>query len=101
MENASSKKGWMTGITQTHVEPTNISIIKEKNNGKSDNDSVKLKLRRYPTSSTSDLYEFKISLFDNGDPEGFLLFVCNFNMTLLVSGTLEVDTKFQFLHTIV
>ena len=34
-------------------------------NGKSDEDFSKLKLCRYPTSITSDLYEFKISLFDH------------------------------------
>ena len=50
---------------------------------------------RYPTLSTSDLYEFKMSLFDNGDLEEFLLFVRNFNTTLVASGTLEADAKFQ------
>ena len=32
-------------------------------------------------SQKSDLYEFKSALFDNGDPEEFLLFIRNFNMT--------------------
>ena len=41
-----------------------------------------------------------MSLFDNGDPEEFFLFVRNFNMTLAVAGTLESDAKFQYLHTI-
>ena len=30
-----------------------------------------------------------------------MLFVCNFNMTLAASGTLEVDSKFQYLHALV
>ena len=51
--------------------------------------------------STLDLYEFNISLFDNGKLEGFLLFICSFNMTLAVSGMLEADTKFQYLCTLV
>ena len=50
---------------------------------------------------TSELYESKTYLFDNGKPEDFLLLVRNFNMTLLASGTLEVGAKFQYLRTIV
>ena len=42
-----------------------------------------------------------MSLFDNGKPEDFLLFVCNFNMNLAASGMLEADAKFQYLCTLV
>ena len=37
-------------------------------------------------SSTSELYEFKISLFDHGDPEEFIFFVRNFNGTPAATG---------------
>ena len=89
------------GITQPHVEPSLIPLIKENHGGKSDMYFVKLKLQRDPTSSTSDLCEFKMSLFDNGEPEDLLLFVRNFNMTIAASGTLEADEIFQFLFNIV
>ena len=46
-----------------------------------------------PTLFTSDLYEFKMYLFENGDPEVFLLLVRNFNMNLAASGTLETGAK--------
>ena len=52
-------------------------------------------------SPTLDLYEFKMSLFDNDYPEGVLFFVRNFNMTLTESGTLEVGAKYQYLRTLV
>ena len=90
----------MTGMTQPHVDPPQIPLIKEKYDGKSDRYFVKLKLRRDPTLPTSDLYELKISLFDNGEPEEFLLFVRNFNMTLAASGTLEAGAKYQYLCTV-
>ena len=51
-------------------------------------------MHKDPMLPTSDLYEFKISLFDNGDPEEFLLFVRNFNMTLAVLWTMEVGAKY-------
>ena len=51
--------------------------------------------------STLDLYEFKMSLFDNGELEEFLLFVRNFNITLAASGNLEEVVKFQYICTLV
>ena len=41
-----------------------------------------------------------MSLFNNGEPENFLLFVPNFNVTLAASGMLEVVSKFQYLGTL-
>ena len=84
-----------------HVEPPPIPLVKEMSTGKSNEDYVKLKLHRYPTSNTSDLYEFRISLFDHGDPEKFLLFIRNLKMTLEATGTLKTDVKVQYLRTIV
>ena len=72
-----------------------------KYDGKSDKYFVKLKLRRDPTSSTSDLYEFKMFLFENGELEDFLLFVHNFNIILAASGMLEVGVKVQNLRPLV
>ena len=74
---------------------------KSKHNDKSDKDFVKLKLRRDPISEKSDLYESEMALFDNDDPEEFLLFVSNFNMTPKASGTIETAAKVQHLRTIV
>ena len=54
-----------------------------------------------PTPSTSDLYDFKTSLFYHGDPEEFLLFIRNFNMTNAGTGMLEMDVKIQYLSTLV
>ena len=88
MKNIPSKKGWMTELNHPHIEPPPITLNKEKHNGKSENDFVKLKLRRDPMLCLSDLYEFKISFFENDEPDKFLLFIRNFNMTLAASGTL-------------
>ena len=43
-------------MTQVHVEPSILLLIKGKYNGKSEKYFVKIKLRRDPTPSTSDLY---------------------------------------------
>ena len=42
-----------------------------------------------------------MSLFDHGVPEETLLFVQNFKMTLVATGTLETDVKVQYLCTLV
>ena len=77
-------------MTQSHVEPPPITLIKGTYDGKSEKYSIKMKFHKDPMSSTLDLYEFRMSLFDNVETEEFLLFVLNFNMTLAASGTLEV-----------
>ena len=68
MKNVSQKKSWRTGAVQIHVETPPITLIKIKNDTKAKKDYVKIQLRRDPMSEKSDLYEFKITLFYNGDP---------------------------------
>ena len=67
---------------------------------KAERDCVKIKLRRDPTSEKSDLYEFKMALFDNGETEEFLLFLQNFKMTLEASVTLVARKTRQYLCTL-
>ena len=42
-----------------------------------------------------------MSLFDLGEPEEFLLFIQNFNMTLAATGTPEMDAGIQYLIMLV
>ena len=88
INNVSHKKELNLGILQVHVGPFPIPPIKSNNDEKLDKYFVKITFRRDTTSEKSDLYEFKMTLFDNGDPAEFLLFISNFNMTLEVSATL-------------
>ena len=101
MNNASHKNTWNWGMTQIHVEPPPNPLIKSKHANKSDRDLVKLKFCRDPTSSSSDLYEFKLDFFDNIDTQEFLLFMQKFNMALAASGTLDMGTKIQYICTLV
>ena len=68
IKNFSHKKGWNLGMTPSHVEPPPIPLIKVTYDGKPDKYFIKNKLLRDLTPSTSDFYEFRISLFDNGEP---------------------------------
>ena len=69
MQNVFHKKGWKSGTNPEHVEPLPVPLIKATYNIKSDKDFVKLKLCRDPMFSTSDLYEFRMYLFDRGKTE--------------------------------
>ena len=89
MKNVFHQKGWTTDTNPYHVDPPLIPLIKKTPSVKSNVDYVKLKLPIDPTSSTSDLYEFRFSLFNHGDPEEFLLFFRNLQITLIATGTLE------------
>ena len=57
---------------------------------------VKNKFHRDPTSEKSDMYEFKIALFDNGKPEELLLFMRNFKIMLEASGTISTKKNLQY-----
>ena len=100
MNNIQHKKLWATGTNPAHVEPPPIPLMKETTTGKPDGDYVKLKLRIYPTFSTLDLYGFRMSLFDHGETEEFLSFICNFQMNLAATGTLDTEAQVQYLSKI-
>ena len=78
--------------------PTPLNKI--KNDAKLDKEIVKTKLRRNPTSEKSDLYEFKIDFFDNGELEEFFLFVRNCQITLDDSVAIAASAKIQYHHTL-
>ena len=80
------------------MESLPITLIRSKNDAKSDKDGVKIKFCRDPTSEKLDLYEFEMALFDNDDPKEFLLFVRNFQMTLKESVTLDTSAKVRYLY---
>ena len=75
MENVYHKKTWNVGVTQVHMKTPPTPLIKNKQYDNTDKYFVKLKLNRDPTSKKSDLYEFMMALFYNGDTEEF--FVCS------------------------
>ena len=66
MKNVSTNKNWLLVNIQTHMEPPSITLIKnelEVNN--SESDCIKVKLCRNPASAASDMYEYKVALFEN------------------------------------
>ena len=101
MKNVLQKKGWGADTNPAHAEPPTIPLVKKTSTGKSDGDYVKIKLHRYPKFSTSDIYEFRMSLFDHGEPEEFLLFVQNFQMTCAATRKIETEANIQYLRTLV
>ena len=66
MNNVYLKKKWNTGTVKVHVNPPQFPLIKSKKDDKLDKYFIRIKLRRDPTSEKLDLYEFKMTLFDNG-----------------------------------
>ena len=84
-----------------HVDPPPIPLINSKNDTKSHKDFTTIKFRRDSMSENSDLYEFKMALFENDYLEEFLLSVRNFQMNLGTSGRLASGANIQYLHTLV
>ena len=98
MKNFYHKKNCNQGKVQVHVDPPppHILLFKINVDDKLDKDCVKIKFCRDPTLERSYLYEFKIAFFDSDDPEEFLLFINNFNITLEASGTIVLGTNIQY-----
>ena len=101
MKNVSHKKKWIEVTVQVHMDTPLITLIKSNNNDKPDKCSVIIKLRRDKTSEKSNLYKFNLSLFDNYEPEEFLFFTRNFNMTLEASGKILSGAKIKYLLNLV
>ena len=84
-----AKKNCLLGDITAHVEPTPILLINTKQVGfKKDSDYVKLKLHSNTASEISKTYEVKLELFENSEPEKFLLFICDFRKTLKSTGVM-------------
>ena len=84
-----------------HMNPPPVIITKSNNDDKLYRYYVKIKLRRDPKSQKLDPYEFKIVLFFNVNPEGFLLFITNFDMIIKALETIFTGAKIQSLFTLV
>ena len=63
MKNFSHKVNCYQESVQVYVEPPLIPLIRSEIDEKSDKYSVKIELRRYPTSQKLDYYEFKMAFF--------------------------------------
>ena len=81
MKYVSHKKGWSRFAVHIHVDPPPIPLIKSKNDEKIDRYCVRINCVGILSQKTY-LCEFKMALFENGNPEEFLVFVCNLQMML-------------------
>ena len=62
------KNIWWTGEVKFHVDPPPIPLIKSSIFSKTERDYEKIKWRKNHTPEKSDVYEFKIALFENVGP---------------------------------
>ena len=67
MKNFLHKTGCMSREVQVHVKPPSTTLIKSKIDMNLVKHYFKIKLCRNPTSEASDMYQFKMELFDHGE----------------------------------
>ena len=76
MKNVSYKKNWLLVDIQLHVYPTPTPLINyDPERNQLEADFIKVMLRRKTNSSTSDIYKYKIVLFEHDEPKKLLIFV--------------------------
>ena len=100
-KNVSTKRNWLSGDINGHVENLPINLIKEEKSGsKKEGEYVKAKLWRNTASSTSKTYEVKLALFENEKPEELFLFICDYRKTLESTEVTSMSRLIQYLYTL-
>ena len=67
------------------IEPPPISMIKKDVDIKDEN-IIKIKLRRNPSSTTSEKYEFKVGTFNSSPQEEILQLLTKFDKAVVGTG---------------
>ena len=73
MKNILHNNDCLSGSVQIHMDPPPTHLIKRNIDLNSDHHYIYIKLRINPTLKATDMYDFKIALFDNGKLECFFL----------------------------
>ena len=76
-----------------HFDPSTTPLIKIKLDLKTERDYVKTKFHRNHILEKSYMHEFKMALFEKGNPEELILFVPNFRKTLEASVTIASEAN--------
>ena len=87
-------------IPKERLDLHNILHIECDMENKSENGFIMIQLFMNPVSTLSIMYEFKIVIFGNGEPEYFLLLQQNFHLDLNASVTITVSVKIEYLCTL-
>ena len=92
MKNILHNNDCLSGSVQIHMYPPHTHLIKRNIELNSDHHYIYIKLRINPTLKATDMYDFKIALFDNGKLECFFL-KQSYQMVLEASGNITVGEK--------
>ena len=98
MNTFSYHKGWIYRALQIYVDPPHIPLIKSKLDTNLEKYSFKIKLCRNATPQKSDVYEFIMSIVDNGYPEDFLI-LKKLQYDAQIVGNSDSRCKHQYLRT--
>ena len=83
---------------QACIEPLLIHLNRVVIENKKDCDIIKINMRQYPTSATSETYELKIAVFKNGKPEDLFTTMKNFKTEICRTGTTTATIRINYLH---
>ena len=87
MKKLSTKNNYLSGDIMACVEPPHIPLIKQyPEKIKKESNYVNIKLHRNPVTELYEIYETKLVLFENGEPEDLLILIFNLKKTLKYKG---------------
>ena len=84
---------------QARIDPPPTPLIRTPSGKVEECNIIKIKMRQYSASVTSNTYELKVQTYKNGKPEEFLQMMKDFKTTTDGIGTNSATGKIQFLRT--
>ena len=81
---------WILVDVQTWINPSNIPLSIQEQPEVNYCNTIKVKMRRNPSSVGLETYEFKMTIFENGKPEELFQFLKNFKNLIDGMGTISV-----------
>ena len=100
MKIVSHRIRWLLEVIQVNVNPPPIYLIIWYIERKTEKYFIKIKLHRNYTSVMSDVYEYKMTLFENWEPEEFLQMIWNYETSIRSPGDTSETGKNQYLSTL-
>ena len=87
---------WINVDFQARIEPPPIPLIKAKNRNTEETDIIKIKMRQYPASTTSETYKLKVQTFEKLKLEEFLQMMKDFKTGIDGTATISATGKINF-----
>ena len=95
------KPNWLSVGVQARINPPPIPLKRAAPETVKECDIIKINIWWDPASATSETYEMKLAVLENGKPEEFLKIMDKFKTAIDVTGTASTVGEINYLRTLI